>query len=73
MGIWRGEWEFIEAHLTQRIAALNLFLNDIYHEQEILKDGVSYGPKLLLGKGQRLRIMPSTWDLRNEGFLTAGG
>ena len=34
------EWEVIEAGLTQRITALNLFLNDIYHDQEILKDGV---------------------------------
>jgi uncharacterized circularly permuted ATP-grasp superfamily protein len=35
-----NEWELIEAGLTQRITALNLFLNDIYHDQEILKDGV---------------------------------
>jgi len=34
------EWEFLERGLTQRIAALNLFLHDIYHEQKILKDGV---------------------------------
>ncbi len=34
------EWELIEAGLTQRITALNLFLNDIYHDQEILKDEV---------------------------------
>ncbi len=34
------EWELLEAGLTQRITALNLFLNDIYHDQEILKDGV---------------------------------
>lgn len=34
------EWEHLEAGLTQRIVALNLFLNDIYHEQEILKDEV---------------------------------
>lgn len=34
------EWEHLEAGLTQRITALNLFLNDIYHDQEILKDGV---------------------------------
>jgi len=34
------EWEKIEAGLTQRILALNLFLHDIYHEQQILKDGV---------------------------------
>ena len=34
------EWELLEAGLTQRITALNLFLHDIYHDQEILKDGV---------------------------------
>ena len=35
-----GEWEMIERGLAQRITALNLFLHDVYHEQEILKDGV---------------------------------
>jgi uncharacterized circularly permuted ATP-grasp superfamily protein len=34
------EWQQIEAGLTQRITALNLFLHDIYHEQHILKEGV---------------------------------
>lgn len=34
------EWEHLEAGLSQRIIALNLFLHDIYHEQQILKDGV---------------------------------
>jgi uncharacterized circularly permuted ATP-grasp superfamily protein len=35
-----NEWELLEAGLTQRIIALNLFLHDIYHDQQILKDGV---------------------------------
>ncbi len=35
-----GEWEQLEAGLTQRIVALNLFLHDIYHDQQILKDEV---------------------------------
>ena len=35
-----GEWEELEAGLLQRVRALNLFLHDIYHDQEILKDGV---------------------------------
>ena len=35
-----GEWRQIEAGLTQRINALNLFLWDVYHEQHILRDGV---------------------------------
>ena len=35
-----NEWEHLEAGLSQRIIALNLFLHDIYHEQQILKDGI---------------------------------
>ena len=35
-----GEWDRLERGLTQRIAALNLFIDDIYHEQKIVKDGV---------------------------------
>lgn len=34
------KWERLEAGLQQRIRALNLFLNDIYHDQNILRDGV---------------------------------
>jgi uncharacterized circularly permuted ATP-grasp superfamily protein len=34
------EWELVERGLAQRITALNLFLHDIYHEQNILRDGV---------------------------------
>lgn len=35
-----SEWEFLERGLTQRVQALNLFLEDIYHGQKIIKDGV---------------------------------
>jgi uncharacterized circularly permuted ATP-grasp superfamily protein len=34
------EWSRIERGLKQRIQALNLFINDLYHDQKILKDGV---------------------------------
>ena len=34
------EWKHLEAGLSQRIQALNLFLHDIYHEGKILKDKV---------------------------------
>ncbi|ELS04273.1 hypothetical protein Xen7305DRAFT_00040010 [Xenococcus sp. PCC 7305] len=33
------EWSNLETGLKQRIQALNLFLNDIYGEQKIVKDG----------------------------------
>ena len=35
-----SEWEVIERGLTQRITALNEFLSDIYHKQQILRDKV---------------------------------
>ena len=34
------EWDHIEEGLTQRVKALNLFLYDVYHDQEILRAGV---------------------------------
>jgi uncharacterized circularly permuted ATP-grasp superfamily protein len=35
-----AKWRKIENGLTQHIAALNLFLEDIYHHGRILADGV---------------------------------
>lgn len=38
--IGANEWNWIERGLKQRIHALNLFIDDVYHDQKILKDGV---------------------------------
>ena len=38
--IEKAEWDRIEAGLKQRLQALNLFIDDIYHEQKIIRDGV---------------------------------
>lgn len=38
-----AEWQVIDRGLTQRIVALNLFLHDIYHDGNIIKDGVVPG------------------------------
>ncbi|MGA3067518.1 MAG: circularly permuted type 2 ATP-grasp protein, partial [Tepidisphaeraceae bacterium] len=45
------EWELIERGLTQRITALNLFCQDIYHGQRILREKIIpaeliYGAKM---------------------------
>ena len=32
------DWDFLEKGLSQRIRALNLFIDDIYNEQKVLKD-----------------------------------
>lgn len=34
------EWERLERGLRQRITALNLFIDDVYNEKKIIKDGV---------------------------------
>ena len=38
--ITRKEWQRIESGLRQRVAALNLFIDDVYHDQRIVADGV---------------------------------
>ena len=35
-----ADWAYIERGLKQRIEALNLFIDDIYHAQKILKEGI---------------------------------
>lgn len=38
--ITAAEWEHVEAGIKQRLTALNLFLKDIYNEQQIIKEGI---------------------------------
>ena len=38
--ITRSEWSRLEAGLRQRVTALNMFIHDIYHEQNIVKAGI---------------------------------
>ncbi len=49
-----GEWDHIDRGLRQRLAALNLFLHDIYHEGKSLRDGV-VPTELVLG-GPQYRV-----------------
>src|SRR6516225_5067368 len=36
----RSEWDFVERGCIQRVKAINVFLYDIYHDQEIVKAGL---------------------------------
>ena len=36
----KSEWDRVEAGLKQRVKALNLFIDDLYHDQNIVHDGV---------------------------------
>ncbi|MCG6201782.1 circularly permuted type 2 ATP-grasp protein [Psychromonas antarctica] len=51
--IGKKEWQGIEVGLKQRVEALNLFIDDLYHDQKIIKDGVF--PKGLLEKSVNFR------------------
>ncbi len=51
------EWEHLEAGLIQRITALNLFLHDIYHEQNIIKDGTIPAHYVMSAKHFRREFM----------------
>jgi len=34
------EWDRVAAGLTQRLTALNMFIDDLYHHQRIIRDGI---------------------------------
>jgi uncharacterized circularly permuted ATP-grasp superfamily protein len=51
-----SEWAPIEAGLRQRVRALNLFLDDLYGEQRILRDGVVPAELIYRGKDFRREI-----------------
>src|SRR5713101_1430205 len=48
-----AEWSRIERGLKQRITALNLFVNDLYHGQKILKDGIVPAEIVISSKAYR--------------------
>jgi len=49
----KTEWDRIEAGLKQRVRALNRFIDDVYHDQRIVKDGVF--PAEILAESQNFR------------------
>jgi len=55
-----AEWDVVERGLKQRIEALNLFIDDIYHEQKILKDGVV--PEEILRSAKSYRAACAGFD-----------
>lgn len=51
------EWRSMEKGLVQRVTALNRFLHDVYHEQEILKAGVIPADQILNNAQFRKEMM----------------
>jgi hypothetical protein len=54
--ISRKEWQKIEAGLIQRAAALNLFIDDVYHDQKFIKDGLMPASIIATSKNFRANV-----------------
>ena len=61
------EWELVERGLVQRITALNLFLHDIYHTQNILRDGVI--PKQIVWEAAHFRPEFMQFDVPRNIYI----
>lgn len=51
--IAQQEWDWLERGLKQRITAINLFIQDLYHDQQIIRDGVVPEHVIATAKGFR--------------------
>jgi uncharacterized circularly permuted ATP-grasp superfamily protein len=67
----KSEWDEIDRGLKQRIEALNRFLDDIYHGQEIIKAGVM-PPEQVLGNPGFQKEMVGV-DLPNRIYSSVAG
>jgi uncharacterized circularly permuted ATP-grasp superfamily protein len=65
------EWDKIERGLVQRITALNLFLHDIYHDQNILRDGVI--PKSIVWEAAHFRPEFMHFDVPRNVYIHVCG
>ncbi len=65
------EWRHLESGIVQRITALNLLLDDIYHDQHVLRDGV-IPADLILGN-QNYRPLMRGVDVPHKAYVNICG
>src|SRR6195256_3059627 len=53
----KAEWDELAKGLRQRVNALNRFLHDVYHEQEILKAGVVPAEQVLTNEAYQVAML----------------
>jgi uncharacterized circularly permuted ATP-grasp superfamily protein len=66
-----GEWRHVESGIVQRIAAINLLLDDIYHDQRLLTDGV-IPAELILGNRNYRPVMRGV-DVPHKAYANICG
>ena len=65
------EWDLMERGLVQRVSALNRFIHDVYHEQEILKAGIV--PRAQVFDNAQYRPVMQGVDLPNQIYSNIAG
>ncbi|OYV27103.1 MAG: hypothetical protein B7Z82_06470 [Halothiobacillus sp. 20-54-6] len=66
-----AEWQRLELGLKQRVRALNMFLHDIYHDQEIIKAGIIPAAQVLGNSMYRPEMQGV--DLPNQVYAQIAG
>jgi uncharacterized circularly permuted ATP-grasp superfamily protein len=66
-----AEWAHIERGIIQRVTALNLLLDDLYHEQKILRDGVI--PAELILANSNFRAAVRGLAVRHKSYVNICG
>ncbi len=59
--IEKKDWDYLEKGLIQRVTALNCFIQDIYHDKKIIRDGVVPEEFVYAGSGYMVQcedVMP---------------
>ena len=69
--IEKSDWERLERGLQQRVAALNRFLHDVYHKQEIIKAGVIPAEQVLANESYQPAMKDI--DLPNQVYSQIAG
>ena len=67
----RAEWDLLARGLKQRVSALNRFLHDIYHGQEIVKAGVIPAEQVLANEAYQVSMIGL--DLPHQVYSNVAG
>jgi uncharacterized circularly permuted ATP-grasp superfamily protein len=66
-----AEWAHLETGIVQRITAINLLLDDIYHDQHVLRDGI-VPANLILGNHNYRPLMRGV-DVPHKAYVNICG
>lgn len=69
--IAKSEWDVVDRGLRQRVQALNAFIHDIYHDMNIIKDGII--PRRLVVSNTYYRPEMVGIDVPGGVYITSSG